>query len=137
LGVQLQEVNPALEARGQAAAAAPIYLKAVSVLGSEQYRPKGSPKIYPAEIAGLKAGDKFVSVNGHLVHGTKDLMREIIATGPARIASLEIERDGKLLRLPVLLTRNPVSKPAVLINQMFIQEDQPPPVDLEKAGSKP
>jgi hypothetical protein len=58
-------------------------------------------------------------------------MREVIIVGPARVAVLLIERNGKLMRLPLLLTRNPI-----LQKEFLIQTDPAPPVDLEKEAEQ-
>jgi membrane-associated protease RseP (regulator of RpoE activity) len=81
----------------------------------------GDDKPFPAEKAGIIAGDRIVSVNDRPVSGVKDLIREIITIGPARTALVLIERDGKRLRLPVTLTRNNTGG-----------NFGAPPVDLEK-----
>lgn len=105
-------------------------VRAMSIVSYQnpQYANLGLNKPLPAEAAGMEAGDKLVAVNDRPVHGTKDLMREVISIGPARLAVITIERNGKMQRLPVVLTRNP------LLNRgSFVPEpaDQPP-VDLEK-----
>ena len=58
-------------------------------------------------------------------------MREVILIGPARLAVLLVERGGKQMRLPLLLTRNPMLTKNNGLEYMM-QRDPPPPVDLEK-----
>lgn len=106
-------------------------VRAMSIVSHQhpQYANLGLNKPLPAEAAGMEAGDKLVAVNDRPVHGTKDLMREVISVGPARLAVITIERNGKMQRLPVVLTRNP------LLNSRNFYTPEPaelPPVDLEK-----
>jgi hypothetical protein len=104
-------------------------VSANQVVNFKQYADYGVTKPFPAEAAGIQAGDKIRAVNDRAVHGTKDLMREVIMIGPARPAIITVERGEKLMRLPVLLTRNPS-----LRTTQFGQpvRDVAPPVDLEK-----
>lgn len=105
-------------------------VRAMSIVSHQhpQYANLGLNKPLPAEAAGMEAGDKLLAVNDRPVHGTKDLMREVISIGPARLAVITIERNGKMQRLPVILTRNP------LLNRNTYQMEpaELPPVDLEK-----
>jgi hypothetical protein len=82
------------------------------------------PGPLPAETAGLQVGDAILSINERPIRGVKDLMREVIIVGPGRVILADVERDGKVLRIPMLLTRNPM--PAA--NEPPV----PPPVDLER-----
>lgn len=105
-------------------------VRAMSIVSHQhpQYANLGLTKPLPAEAAGMEAGDKLVAVNDRPVHGTKDLMREVISIGPARLAVITIERNGKMQRLPVILTRNPL-----LNRNVYVTEPaELPPVDLEK-----
>jgi hypothetical protein len=116
MGIGLQEEQPGggPEAEDDPVDEKPIPPPVVNVT----MVPNGRPKAYPAELAGVMVGDKVLEVNGRRLAGVKDLMREVINVGPARVALVVIDRDGKKLRLPLLLTHNP--------------NDTPPPVDLEK-----
>jgi hypothetical protein len=98
---------------------------------AQQYERYGVTKPFPAQTAGVQAGDRILAVNDRPVRGIKDLMREVIIIGPARLAVLLIERDGKLMRLSLILTRNPI-----LQKDFMIQSDPPPPVDLEKEAEQ-
>ena len=91
----------------------------------------GVNKAFPAEAAGIQPGDKILAVNDHPILGVKDLMREVILLGPARFAVLLIDRGGKRMRLPLLLTRNPMLTKNNGLEYMM-QRDPTPPVDLEK-----
>ncbi|HYG76812.1 MAG TPA: PDZ domain-containing protein [Planctomycetota bacterium] len=121
------EGNPELPSTVQ-----PPKVVANQVVNFRQYLAYGVTKPLPAEAAGLVAGDKILAVNEQPVHGVKDLMREVIAIGPARTALLLIERGDQKLRLPVLLTRNPIMMKLNEFGGMQITKDPPPPVDLEK-----
>jgi hypothetical protein len=104
-------------------------VSANQVVNFKQYADYGVTKPFPAEAAGIQAGDKIRAVNDRAIHGTKDLMREVIAVGPARPAIITVERGEKLLRLPVLLTRNPSMRTTQFGQPV---RDVAPPVDLEK-----
>lgn len=114
LGVHPSEGNDEYDDQGEDVPDAPA-VKVIQVVDGADDKP------FPAEKAGITAGDKIVSVNDRPVSGVKDLIREIITIGPARTALVLIERDGKRLRLPVLLTRNTTGG-----------NSSAPPVDLEK-----
>lgn len=98
---------------------------------SPQYTGYGITKPFPAEAAGMQPGDKILTINERPIHGVKDLMREIITIGPARMAILVIERGGQRLRLPVLLTRNPMTMRNNDFGGYQMVRENPPPVDLE------
>jgi hypothetical protein len=84
----------------------------------------GEAKPFPAEAAGMQAGDKVLEINGREIRGFRDLLRVVVTTGPGRVAQVLVEREGKKLRLPLVLTHNPA--------------DGKPKVDLElEAGAKP
>jgi PDZ domain len=132
VGIQLQQsddalgavpVEPSAEVKNRGS-----YVFAMAVVNHAMYEKYGVKKAFPAEAAGIEPGDVLLAVNDRPVYGTKDLMREVIAVGPARNAVLSIERKGKFMRVPLLLTRNPVVMRAGLFGEM--QADVPP-VDLE------
>ncbi|MFC6622336.1 RIP metalloprotease RseP [Novosphingobium panipatense] len=54
----------------------------------------------PAEAAGLKLGDRIVSVNGVAVSGFEEIP-ELIRPNAGRSVDLTVRRDGALLTLPV------------------------------------
>ena len=132
MGINLQEEqpgaggNPYFESDDPAAStqefAAPV-VRVVRIAKPEDIPNNRSTdaKPFPAEVAGMQAGDKVLAINGRPLHGVKDLMREVIVLGPAKVAQALIERDGKIIRLSLILTRNP--------------GDYPPKVDLEREGS--
>ena len=49
----------------------------------------------PAQLAGLKAGDTIVSVNGHALHGTNTI-HDVITRSVGKPVTLGVERDGQL-----------------------------------------
>ena len=57
-------------------------------------------EINPADEAGLKTGDRIISVNGEKT-GTYHDIREIIAIHPEETLPLRVERDGAILDLSV------------------------------------
>ncbi len=68
----------------------------------------------PAKIAGLKEGDKIVTIDGVKVKSFEDII-EFVAMGAKRtsegkpLASVEVERNGKILKfdvLPILVKTN-------------------------------
>ena len=111
---------------------------ASNVVTPEFYKSYGLTltKPFPAETAGVQAGDRILAVNNRPVRGVKDLMREVIIIGPARLAVLLIERGGKLMRLPLVLTRNPILQKSNGLEYMPPQLDPTPPVDLEKEAEQ-
>lgn len=135
MGMGLQESEPAEEgaAGGQGTermVPRPVVV-ASQVVPVDQYRMYGVTKPFPAESAGIQPGDRILAVNDKPIQGVKDLMREVIIIGPARLAVLLIERGGKRIRVPLTLTRNPVLQKNNGLEYM-IQRDPPPPVDLER-----
>ncbi|MCY3018755.1 MAG: PDZ domain-containing protein [Planctomycetota bacterium] len=115
---------------GHGVVVAPVVV-ANQVVPHAQYAAYGVTKPFPAETAGIQPGDKLLAVNDRPIHGIKDLMREVITIGPARLAILLVERGDKQMRVPVILTRNPVINKNNGL-EIMIARDPPPPVDLEK-----
>lgn len=113
---------------------APPVVTANQIVNYKQppYNAYGVNKPFPAEAAGMQAGDKILTINDRPIHGIKDLMREVITIGPARRAIIMIERGDQRLRLPVLLTRNPMMTRGNDFGGFQMQRDNSPPVDLEK-----
>ena len=93
----------------------PLFVHVVSVATPEQV---GGTHDLPAKLAGIEQDDKILSVNGRRTFGVKDLMREVIESGPTRGALVVLDRKGTKMRMSMVLTRNPM--------------DRFPPVDLEK-----
>jgi hypothetical protein len=134
LGVGLQEDEVADEPDENAESTLtvpPNVVVATQVVNYQAYLEHGVKKPFPAESAGMQPGDKILSVNGTPLHGVKDLMREVVILGPARIAVLMINRGGKLMKVPVVLTRNPMLQRAGPFGADAVT-DPAPPVDLEK-----
>jgi len=134
MGLGLQESEPGEEAGGAAghSLGRPV-VSANQVVPVEQYKMYGITKPFPADAAGMQAGDKILAVNDRPIHGVKDLMREVILIGPARVAVLLVERGGKQLRVPLTLTRNPIMIRNSGLETIF---ERPPPVDLEKEAEQ-
>ena len=55
----------------------------------------------PAEIAGIRPGDRIVSINGHRLHTFEDLLTRVI-TQPGKELEVEIIRDGQRQTLTVI-----------------------------------
>ncbi len=145
LGIGLQESTdeeiavdpdevPEGGAKEQVKTVAPPIVIANQIVNFKQapYNAYGVTKPFPAEAAGMQPGDKILTINDRPIHGTKDLMREVIAIGPARTAIMLIERGGERLRLPVLLTRNPIVMRGNEFGGFQYVRDNAPPVDLER-----
>ena len=62
----------------------------------------------PAWQAGLRAGDRIASVNGHQVATWNDLLIEWQLAGDAETANFDIERDGARMELALPLSTNNV-----------------------------
>ncbi|MFH0939499.1 MAG: PDZ domain-containing protein [Planctomycetota bacterium] len=125
LGIGLAENNPGAPPNPELEIET-YPVRATQILEAKNFVQYGVTYLFPAESANLQIGDRIITVNGRPIHGVKDLLREVVVIGPARIASLLIERDSKPLRLALLLTRNPL--PVMTTN--IVKE--PLPVDLEK-----
>ena len=57
----------------------------------------------PAEKAGLKQGDIITKLNGNTVKGPSSLRNDIVLLPPETEVDLTINRNGKMMRLPVKL----------------------------------
>src|SRR5205823_13566956 len=94
LGVQIQEVTPAIAASlglpGEQGA-----LVAVVTPGS------------PGAQAGLKQGDVILSFNGGEVKQLRDLPRPVAATGPGTKATLNVWRNGRATELHATVAEAP------------------------------
>jgi hypothetical protein len=144
MGIVLQETEPPDDDDAEGAVPQRTVTRPAVTAMQVMTRPQNTPapmnawgiayagnKPMPAEAAGIQPGDKILEVNDRPITGVKDLMREVIAVGPARVALLLVDRGGKRLRVPMILTRNPViSKNNGL--EYLQMHDPPPPVDLEK-----
>lgn len=62
----------------------------------------------PAAKAGLKAGDKVVSVNGRAIRTWTEMQTELQISG-ARAAAFEVERAGKKVALSITPMKDPVA----------------------------
>jgi serine protease Do len=61
----------------------------------------------PAEKAGLRPGDRLVSVNGKPVERYQQLLRRIAVQGPGMVVKLGIVRNGKVVSAQALLSTRP------------------------------
>lgn len=61
----------------------------------------------PAADAGLREGDVVAKVDGKAVVDFEDLRSRIAELDPGHTALLEVERDGKRIEVPVVLTERP------------------------------
>lgn len=140
IGIGLQETEPQEEAAADGAEAARIVTQpvvmATQIVAAEQYKDYGVKKPFPAETAGIQGGDRILAVNDHPVHSVNDLKREVTLIGPARVALLLVERGGKCMRLPLILTRNPILSKD-FDPEFMKRREPPPPVDLEKELEQP
>ena len=66
----------------------------------------------PADVAGLKAGDIVVAVNGEKIEGPRDLARRIAALGPKKSADLVFLRGGAEKSVRLTLGALPEEKQA-------------------------
>jgi len=123
MGITLQEDrqasvgsdDPDTDAEAYSENPAPV----VRVMGIANAHDFGSAKPFPAELAGMTASDKVLEINGRPINGVKDLMREVICAGPGRIALVLLEREGKKMRVALMLTHNP-------------SNHETPPVNMEQ-----
>ncbi len=66
----------------------------------------------PAARAGLKPGDRLVSVNGKPVDRYQQLLRRIAIQGPGVVVRLGIVRGGKVINASALLSTRPAAGPS-------------------------
>lgn len=86
--------------------AALIYAVLFMSLG-QPYRPAVVSEVVPdtpAAEAGLQAGDRILSVEGHAVSGTRELV-QVVGLYPGQQVNLRLERNGATLAMPVKLER--------------------------------
>ncbi|MDO4571522.1 MAG: YidC/Oxa1 family insertase periplasmic-domain containing protein, partial [Planctomycetia bacterium] len=62
----------------------------------------------PAEKAGLRIGDKILKIDEEEVLSPQDLRAKISRRRPGKESTLSVEREGKILTLPITLAREPV-----------------------------
>jgi regulator of sigma E protease len=62
---------------------------------------------YPAEVAGLKEGDKILSINSINVDSWKD-MSQIIHENPGKELEITYERDGSKIKTKITATKSPL-----------------------------
>ena len=61
----------------------------------------------PAERAGLRPYDVILSVEGHDVWTTEELIRDVSARQPGTTVRLDVVRDGRRMVMPIRLTERP------------------------------
>ncbi|MDP8237151.1 MAG: trypsin-like peptidase domain-containing protein [Candidatus Erginobacter occultus] len=57
----------------------------------------------PAERSGLKAGDIIISIDGRQVASIRDLQKTILLSRVGEEVSLEVERNGEMITIPVTI----------------------------------
>ncbi|MCL2480712.1 MAG: RIP metalloprotease RseP [Spirochaetaceae bacterium] len=57
-------------------------------------------KVYPADMAGLKSGDKIIEIDNKTIHNYQD-MRETIALNPQKKMNMIVERGGQTIELKI------------------------------------
>lgn len=62
-----------------------------------------------AKKAGIKEGDIIVKIDGRNINGFADLNAAIVTKRPNDVVNVAINRDGKVLTLPVKLSKNEVN----------------------------
>lgn len=78
----------------------------------------------PSERAGIKDGDKFISVDGKPIMGIQDLFRAVIQAGPAKKTMIVVDREGKKVSLEIDLMCNPEDHPKVDLMSEVSQADK-------------
>lgn len=63
----------------------------------------------PAAKAGIRPGDRIRTVDGKPVRNFRELIRLVAPMSPGRVVQVELEREGKTMKLQVLLTERPPS----------------------------
>ena len=58
----------------------------------------------PAELAGVRAGDRLIRWSGAEIKNAQDWYDAIGGNNPGDLVELYITRDGKPLRLPAILS---------------------------------
>ncbi len=57
----------------------------------------------PAERAGIREGDVILSFNGHRIRDFQDLLRYVGEVSPGTKVNVEILRDGRKIKLPIIV----------------------------------
>ncbi len=68
---------------------------------------------FPADLAGLKSGDRIVGIDGKKIDTWKDMMNMISPKIEKEIV-LEYERDGKIYSIRIVTRRDPASERGVI-----------------------
>jgi len=74
---------------------------------SDELKLKSVRKDFPAEKAGLMAGDVFLKFNGVKVTNREELQKELYKKKPGDEVTIEIKRGDKTLTIKVKLTKRP------------------------------
>ena len=64
----------------------------------------------PAEEAGVQHGDVILSVDGRKIKTTRDLIGYVSAKGPSATVTLDVWRDGKMVKKEVKLRERPAGQ---------------------------
>jgi C-terminal processing protease CtpA/Prc len=106
-------------------------------------RPQGGVRVTtvspggPAAVAGLKAGDVIVSVNGQKTKDARDVAERVRALEPGAEAKLDVERDGRVQPI-VVVTRAMEPRVVVMTRQGLdgapvpMPEVMPLPMEFER-----
>jgi regulator of sigma E protease len=79
----------------------------------------------PAEQAGIRAGDRFVAIDGITVTSFEGFAREV-RSRPGQTVTVELERDGALATLPVTIAA--IEQNGVEVGQIGVGHRWPPEV---------
>ncbi len=80
----------------------------------------------PAERAGLKPGDRILEVEGRKIYALANLTR-FLSEHPDVKARLTVERDGRVMEVPIRPRRVPISKPLGVVSLPAEEENVPRP----------
>jgi serine protease Do len=67
----------------------------------------GVERTSPAGVAGIRAGDTILAVNGERIESARSLIRTIAAVAPGSRVVLSISRQGREIDVPVTVGRRP------------------------------
>jgi sigma-B regulation protein RsbU (phosphoserine phosphatase) len=109
----------------------PFTMDAVRCLqGTYPERPFAMGSPWPAVVwvdasassAGMRIGDRAVSIDGRVPHGRADLARPLAARHPGEILPVTVERDGRPIQLRIFLGRADlgVGSAVAVINWLLI-----------------
>ncbi len=92
----------------------------------------------PAEEAGLRVGDRIVSIDGSIVNGFSDIRQDVALADEGEPLAFEIVRDGRKLTLDVVPRKGEGEPfPSVGITPPTSSELEKLTPEMEKAGFRP